>query len=377
MIGSRVHDYFEVSIWSFRYWLLEARWVNGFRRSWGVAVAPQRNHCRKEHSTVEIESLAFLEWWKWCERKRAVYAALQGIVLREWSKRVTTVSVSPVTSYIAAIDRFLPRIWGRAKRTCCSISWRSHCRALSWDRHTRCCKESWQQGKSRGRWPIRGAVLARRVLIEPFCHSPGEKGEREDWYGGSRDDDVLGGVEDGVADSGLDAIEIVVGNDPPVHGIEDIMDANQVCVWFVGRRIGVLVDWSHWFHSGHGGHVVCLKCVVVYIVFYSNMIILTSIIPSTILILTFSGLSILIISRFLWWTKQAFDFLFNRRIDLRIHRIWLGGYLCLSVGCNHRSKRSALFGNRWNLTTHSNSSHNEHFSHLLWLNCHRPKNLIQ
>ena len=77
----------------------------------------------------------------------------------------------------------------------------------------------------------------RTVLPQPW-----REGRESDGYGGSRDDDVLGGVEDGIADSGLDAIEIVVGNDLPVHGIEDIMDANQVCIWFVGKMIGIVVD---------------------------------------------------------------------------------------------------------------------------------------
>ena len=100
---------------------------------------------------------------------------------RRNSLRVTTVSVSPVTSYNTHSIQFQPHIWDPARRTCCSTSWKSHCRALWWDKHTQCCRESWCWcwcwcwGRWRGRWPIRGEVSTQRVLIEPFCHSPGEK----------------------------------------------------------------------------------------------------------------------------------------------------------------------------------------------------------
>ena len=70
----------------------------------------------------------------------------------------------------------------------------------------------------------------RTVLPQPWR-------EREKQsYGRGRDDDVVGGVEKGVASGRLNAVEVVVWNDLPVHGVENIVDSNQACILGSGRR---------------------------------------------------------------------------------------------------------------------------------------------
>lgn len=101
-------------------------------------------------------------------------------------------------------------------------------------------------------------------------------------------------MENGVANSGLDAVEIVVWNDLPVHGVENVMNTHQIGVLSVKRRISILVDWFHWLSSIRVVCVVCMICIV----FSSNMIstIITIMIHIIILIYAFICLSCLIIS---------------------------------------------------------------------------------
>lgn len=49
-------------------------------------------------------------------------------------------------------------------------------------------------------------------------------------YGGGRDHDVFVGVKKGVTRGGLDAVEVVIGDDLPVHGVENVVDSNHVSV---------------------------------------------------------------------------------------------------------------------------------------------------